>query len=269
MALEDDMAVALENLQRHPLKVKGKGKLLRLYKNILRDIRATNHKQAMGHSEELIQIIKLFPEDGPDKELSRLRHEIMMGFNHTLESIRGVYLSDEDVWLGHFVDGYVEFERGEEDYPGFYADDGKKGKRKCLIRFRNDLKKGDTEKAWITKIEEEGRLIYLEPRLETDDIIYVMVKDLGKSNDPHFIFMKYNGYFKDYGDMRIEAHKYYESKITYQRLDSKRARGSLEAPFIGFAFAQPLKEISEEECRLRKNEIIRKDCEKVDDNDRR
>lgn len=201
--------------------------------------------------EELITIIKQLPDDKKNYKKFLLQNVVNLNY-----SMRGRYLKTSEIWLGTYVNATVEFKPSFKD-PGFWVYDERGECHDCYIKKIPDLKVGDEARLWITGTKKYGRIIYLEPRVEKEDILFVKPTAFTKKGDYLFRFLSYDGFIKNEGATRylnIKVGANYKSKVEYSRLATKiNMHGKIFR--IGVLFAHALEEVTEEEYEKKKGRV--------------
>lgn len=239
---------------------------LELKREIDNNITERQFRAAKEKCEELIGFIKEMPNDkGGYKNI------LIQNIVNTLYSIRGRYMETSEIGLGTYVNAKVEFvdpirtvfKNGVQDVrrgdAGFVVYDENSHEHYCYVKAMPDLERKNDIKLWITETKEYEKIIYLEPRVEKGNILFVKTKLITERRDYLFRFLSYDGFIKNEGSTRnliMKAGANYKVRAEYSRLATKVNREEGKIYRIGIMFAQALEEIAEEEYEKKKEKIF-------------
>ncbi|MGV8151519.1 MAG: hypothetical protein ACP5OG_00405 [Candidatus Nanoarchaeia archaeon] len=235
--------------------------ILSAKKNIEERVLEKDFVGASRTCEDLIQAIKNLNSE--PKKSFLLRSIVDKSYE-----IRSKYIRTYDIGLGTYINAEVEtFGKSRQIHgkliqgdPMFFLQDDYGRRYDCFIKEAKNLKFKDKEKLWITNINWGQRMIYLEPRVENQDIIYAKIKDISRRDEPIFRFLSYDGFvkiFDNVGLTRLNIGECYKMESVYTRLGTSINRQDRKIYRLGILFSHALQKVSEDIYRQKEREITR------------
>jgi hypothetical protein len=218
--------------------------LLRRHYDVLALIKKKGYAEALRAAQMLVTRVNYISL--PGQENFDLKNIILEFLKCNVYHIRGHYLPEDQLRRGYFVDAQVQFVEGSGHIvPGFWADDGAGGRRRCKIRW-SDAEEGEVERLLIA--EAEGEEVILDPRPQRGDIIRIKYR---RRTQPQFRFMMYDGIIEE---GVFERRHFYAAKVVKFDRTYRVGRKSGRVFNLGTIYAEPINQL--EKCKSKKEEMM-------------